>query len=268
MEIAMDFRKGVCMYKNLACIIRTWSNNPNIVSAVKRALEAGIGYVIVVVKDDVPEEKKHPSGLDYKTWLEPLMNEHINRLTVLSMKKYYHWSPALNYGFGEVVCHNLISDQLGTSQIEYVLNVSLEAEYGAEHIDAMVKEMESDTAIAAVGTTFSGHLDDQSSVELGTTYSKPRNTMMMVSLAAYMAVGGYDPRCDAHGGQEDFEWLGRLPAANYRYSMLPLGVPLLIGRNFNQAEKEKREQGSIIKIRDMKVKEGVYFEDEFLNNAA
>lgn len=228
--------------KNIATVIRTWSNNADIVKAVKRAIDAGIGRVIVVVKDDSPE---HFGNVE--TLLAGLIEANADRVSLLPMRVGYCWSNALNYGFDEVRRLNLGAAVRGTPAIDYVLNVSNEALYSREDVLAMVKEMSSDEKIGAVGTSFQGQ-QSGNPVELGKSYVHPRNTMMLVRFAAYQAIGGYSPRCDQLGGQEDLDWLIRLAQMGHRWSMLDLKVKLLIGKNHDQAVKQAREEKAIMAI--------------------
>ncbi len=166
------------------------------------------------------------------------------------MREGYSWANALNYGFDEVRRFNLRAAEQGAERITYVLNVSNEALYTPEDIAAMLAEAETDEAIGAVGTSFQGWHNDRP-IDLGASYAHPRNTMMLVKFSSYLAIGGFDPRCDLLGGQEDVEWLARLSHADFRWTMLDRKVKLLVGRNFDQAEKEARELKAVTAIAEM-----------------
>ncbi len=230
---------------NVACIIRTWSNNRDIAKAVKRALGTGIGHVIVIVKDDEPT---HYGSVE--SWLAGLIAAHPGHVTVLPMRVGYSWSNALNYGFDEVRRLNLMAAVKGAPSIDYVLNVSCETLYFVEQIDAMIKEMATHADVGAVGTSFLGR-QNGNAIDLGKSYIHPRNTMMLVRWSAFVAIGGYSPRCDQLGGQEDLDWLIRLEQSGRRWSMLDLKVDLLVGMHFDQASKEVREMKAITSIMGM-----------------
>lgn len=232
-------------FGNVAAVIRTWSNNSDIVKAVRRAIECGIGHIIVVVKDD---DVNHFGSVD--AWLGGFVEANSARITILPMRIGYSWSSALNYAFDEVRRMNLKAAMNGGTSIDHVLNISIEALYTREDVEAMVKEVESDEKIGAVGTSFDGR-QNGNVVDLGKSYIHPRNTFMLVRWSAFVTIGGYSPRCDQLGGQEDLDWLIRLEQMGHRWSMLDRRVKLLIGLNFNQAVKEMREMKAITDIMSM-----------------
>ncbi len=233
---------NLIILQNVAAVIRTWSNNADVTKAVRRAIDAGIGRVIVVVKDESPEHFGNVEAL-----LAGLMEANAGRISLLPMRVGYSWSSALNYAFDEVRRLNLMAAVRGTPAIDYVLNVSNEVLYAREDVLAMIKEIAADEQLGAVGTSFAGR-QSGNPVELGKSYIHPRNTMMLVRWSAYQAIGCYSPRCDQLGGQEDLDWLIRLEQSGRRWSMLDLKVVLLIGLNFDQVSKEKRELKAIAAI--------------------
>ncbi len=228
-----------------AAVIRTWSNNANIVKTVHRALNAGLGQVIVVVKDD---ESSHYGNVE--ALLTDTLRSHGEHIIILPMRVGYTWSNALNYAFDEVRRRNLRAAIHGSNGIEFVLNVSNEALFEPDHFRSMLAVLSSDSELDAVGTSFAGKKNGDF-VELGKSYQNPRNTMMLVRFQAYLDIGGYSPRCDALGGQEDLEWLMRLKQKDGQWKMLDLKVPLIVDANYDQAMKEARELKAIHDIKTM-----------------
>lgn len=230
---------------NVAAILRTWSNNRDIAKAVIRALNAGIGHVIVVVKDEDPSHYGNVEG-----WLAGAIEANAGRITILPMRVGYSWSNALNYGFDEVRRMNLAAAVRNETPIDFVLNVSNEALYDRSTVDMLVAEMTSDDKIGAVGTTFEGR-QNGNTIDLGKSYIHPRNTMMLLRWEDYVDIGGFSPRCDQLGGQEDLDWLMRLEQEGGMWRLLDLKVPLLIGTNHHQPTKEAREMKAIAGILSM-----------------
>lgn len=233
------------MNPNFAIVLRTWSNNADISKSVKRALESDASLVIVVVKDDDP---MHYGCVE--AWLKGQMMAHPKRLVLLPMRIGYSWSNALNYAFDETRRRNMTAVVKGYDQLEFVLNVSNEVLYTQEDVGAMLTEIQGDVRLAVVGTSFQGRKMGNP-VELGKSYIHPRNTMILVRFSAYQAIGGFSPRCDQLGGQEDLDWLIRLEQAGMRWSMLDRGVTLLVGINYDQSTKESRELRAIVDIMAM-----------------
>ncbi len=232
-------------FKNLAVILRTWSNNKDIAKAVVRALNAGIGRIIVIVKDDDPSNYGN-----VEAWLAGAIEANVGRITVLPMRVGYSWSNALNYGFDEIRRLNLAAAVRDEAQIDYVLNVSNETLYEPSTVEAMVAEISSDASIGAVGTSFAGR-QNGNAIDLGKSYIHPRNTMMLVRWTDYVTLGGFSPRCDQLGGQEDLDWLMRLEQKGSKWTLLDLKVPLLVGVNHHQPTKEAREMKAIAGILSM-----------------
>ncbi len=231
--------------QNFVAVLRTWSNNADITKSVKRALASGASLVIVVVKDDDP---MHFECVE--AWLEGQVKANAGRIVILLMRFGYSWSNALNYAFDEIRRRNLAAAVRGGTRFEFVLNVSNEALYIREDVEAMLVEIQKDEKLAAVGTSFQGRKLGNP-VELGKSYIHPRNTMMMMRFSAYQAIGGFSPRCDQLGGQEDLDWLIRLEQAGLRWSMLDRRITLLVGVNYDQPTKERREMKAIVDIMAM-----------------
>jgi hypothetical protein len=226
-------------FGNVAALVRTWNNNQGVVKAVQRALNAGIGLVVVVVKADDPGTRGNVRG-----WLGGLMRANPGRVRVEEMVSGYGWSPALNLGFEAVRRENDRRLLDGAAPIPFILNASCEALWEAEHLAAMVAAMEADAKLGAVGTSFVG-FQNGNRVDLGQSYAHPRNTLCLVRIAAYDAAGGYSNACDGHGGMEDLHHLLRMEVRGWSWVRLDLGVRLLVGLNHHQPTKESREIAAI-----------------------
>lgn len=226
-------------FGGVAAVIRTWNNNPGVVKAVQRALGAGIGLAVVVVKADDPQTRGNVRG-----WLEGLVRANPGRIHIEEMVSGYGWSPALNLGF-EVVRRKNDRRLLGGRQtVPFVLNVSCEALWEPGHLDAMLQAMDADAKLGAVGTSFVGS-QGGNRVDLGKSYDHPRNTLCLVRIAAYDVVGAYSSACDGHGGMEDLHHLLRMEVKGWSWTRLDLGVRLLVGLNHHQPTKEEREIAAI-----------------------
>jgi len=234
--------------KNVAAVIRTWSNNEHIQSSVHRALEAGIGQVIVIVKDEDP---KLYGAVERR--LADEISMFPERLHIITMRIGYGWSKALNVALEDIRQLNEFAKGEGKPLVEFVLNVSNEVLYTRQHVEALlapfIENGDPDMVrYNAVGTSFKAETKDGVAVKLGSTYRLPRNTMMMIRFEATLRLGGFSIQCDDLGGMEDFEWLSRSSAFDYGWKMLDLQVPLLVGVNHNQEEKERREREAIRRI--------------------
>jgi hypothetical protein len=237
--------------KNVAAVIRTWSNNEAISESVCRALKAGIGNVIVVVKDEDP---KLYGAVERRLADEIAL--YPGRLHIITMRIGYGWSAALNAGFEEVRQLNEFALIEKTPAIEFVLNVSNEVQYSRRHVKRMLHDIQRTDSCGAVGTSFLG-IADGKEVLLGATYEHIRNTMMLVRFRSYLEIGGYDRVCDHLGGMEDFDWLARLAAAHQHWSKLDMRVKLSVGVNYCQSGKEAREHAAIEKIADRRFQNAV-----------
>ena len=236
---AMNSRK----FLPVLAVIRTWSNNRDVLKAVERALRCDVEHIIVVVKDDAPAHYGQVEAL-----LAGQVEANAGRITILPMREGYTWSSALEYAYDEILRRNLRAAVLNEKQFECVLNVSNEVLYERNDLEAMVMEIESEN-VSAVGCTLRGK-QDGNWVELGKSYIHPRNTCMMVRFSAYQSIGGYSPRCDYFGGQEDLDWLIRLNQSGREWKLLDRKITLLL-KNHVQSVKEAREMKAIIAIMRM-----------------
>lgn len=175
--------------------------------------------------------------------LARLLEEHFGdhpRLQLVDVGASYTWTSALNASIAAL--------RWSGQEFQFVLPVSVEAQFSAEDIDAMLTAA-LEPGVAVVGTTFSGLTPDGERVEFGSSYSQPRNTGLVLNWERLGETMWFDSVCDDLGGMEDFEFMVRLRGlGNKRVVMLDLQVPLSIGVHYNQQEKERRERAAIAKI--------------------
>lgn len=253
------------MDKNTVCaLIRTYNNNTATRGAVERAFAAGFGHVVVVVND----EKLECRGT-IREALTEIRRAMPDRLHVFEMAQGYTWANALNLGFAHALHLDEEARLLRATQAKYgipssslgtiVVPVSVEARYTKQHLSDLLAPF-TNAAVGLVGTTFAGEREDGTPVPLGSSYCHPRNTFMAVHLDAFRLVGPFSPVCDQLGGMEDLHYLVRLEATQFlaegakghgvrfEWRQLDLKVPLLIGKNYDQGQKEERELAAIRKI--------------------
>ncbi|HCM53415.1 MAG TPA: hypothetical protein DIS59_00505 [Candidatus Magasanikbacteria bacterium] len=230
----------------MACIIRTYNNNPDSVKAVIRSLKNGIGWVIVVVHGhDETTRGRVRRDIDTDSKIAELGR---NRVIVIEMMSGYSWSNALNVALARIQMMNSVANRKREQSVEFVLPLSVETIWERSHLDSMFTEMLTSDRVGCVGTSFDGR-DRGTTVDLGISYDKPRNTMMLIRWSAIVTVGHFDAWCDSAGGMEDFHFILRmLIVGNFTWSRLDLKVPLKVGVNHNQAQKEERELAAMIKI--------------------
>lgn len=229
--------------KHVAAIIRTYNNNPGIVESVKRAFENGLDLVIVVVNAHDESMRGNVRG-----WLNGLERAQEQRLVIIEMNQGYSWCNALNAGLAEIRKENgrtKIGERRG---IDVVLAVSNEVVWERRQLYAMLAEMMFDATVGVVGTSFEGR-ENGSMVDLGRSYRYPRNTFMLIRWTALLSVGHFDAACDGFGGMEDLNFImNMVMIGNFRWSRLDLKIPLIVGKNYNQGEKEVREQAALKKV--------------------
>jgi hypothetical protein len=216
-------------------------NNPNVVKAVKTAERAKIGkiYVVVNANPDMGATRKwlNDAGYPESEWLE-----------IIELKDY-SWSKGLNAALRCIQNHNISTDK----SFKYILNFSVEALFSPEHITQMVEAFHKYENAAVVGVKFLGKkfLSDKTSFNLGRSYNHPRNTLMMMSIERLGPFWWtFDPACDELGGMEDIEFIFRMLVYTARDSVIlnDIVVPLLLGKNYNQEQKEEREQSAMDQI--------------------
>jgi hypothetical protein len=239
MEVRMN------KFETVAVVLRTYNNNSDIRKAVERAFKTDVGQVIVVVNAQDEATRGNVAN-----WCAPLVAQYPGRLSIVEMRAGYSWSNALNIGIERVRLHNMQARLTRNAQIEYVLNVSVEALWEACDLQLMLDATLRGAQV--VGTTFIGK-QHGNVVSLGRSYRHPRNTMMLVSRRAIEEVGSFDATCDLLGGMEDFQYLLRCHVAGLMVEQLDLGVTLLVGKHHDQEVKETREREAMIAIRNQLV---------------
>jgi hypothetical protein len=217
--------------KSITAVIRTYKNS-SVTDQVKSLLKIGVGHVIVVI--NAPEDKGATRG-----FLGGIANNP--QLTIVDMQGDYSWSNALNRGLMVVHINNLRK----ITNCRFVLNVSIEAQFQAQHLEAMLDGMD-DPRVGVVGTSFEG-VQEGHIVPLGQSYKHPRNTGMLIRTE--VARSGFDPFCDSVGGMEDIYFLLLMIAlSDMIFLHLDLKVPLVIGKHYHQPTKEGNERNAMNKI--------------------
>ncbi len=195
-----------------------------------------IGCVLVIVNE--AEDKGVTRGL--------LAEIKDARLVIIEMYDGYSWSNALNRGL-----LYLLLRQRGVELFRYLFILSVEALFETEHLDAMLCSFVSDPLLRIIGTTFVGQQDGRP-IELGHSYSEPRNTGLLLSCVGFGTEWiGFDPDCDRIGGMEDFNLVMfiRRWSGHHAVQMLDLRVPLLLGKHVQQEVKEARERRAMDQIK-------------------
>jgi hypothetical protein len=221
-------------------IVRSY-RNPYVVKRVQKLLSF-MNLVLVVVNE--AEDKGST-----RAWLSEAGLLRDPRVRVLGMQEGYSWSGALNRALAAIDKINADRMANGEEAYEFCFPVSVEANFEAGHLRAMLAPFE-DGAVGVAGTSFRGLLHGNE-ISLGTSYRHPRNTGMVIRLGVFLNrfVRDFDSACDDFGGMEDLDFITRMLAfTRYRYEMLDLKVALVVGVNYNQTEKEKREHSAMSKI--------------------
>jgi hypothetical protein len=228
--------------QRIAAIVRSF-NNAEIGSHVGRLLDMGIGRVVVVTNQ----------SLDQGMTPALLRNVKDPRLVLHEMARGYSWSNGLNVGLRSIQMANWELRSRGRPPFDFLLPLSVEAKLTRQHLQTMVDELTDSRLYAMVGTSFAGEKDGKP-VDLGISYTLPRNTAALIHLDAFQCgIGGFDPQCDGEGGMEDYDLLLALLSVTGRKvglqtRMLDLRVPLSVWKHYDQREKEKWEEGAIEKI--------------------
>lgn len=213
-------------------VIRSY-NNKHVFRATKLYLKMGFGRVIVVVRNNVDQGST-------RGWLKRIQDP---RLQIIEMGDGYNWVPALNAAAQSVINANLFG-----AQFSYVFNVSVEAQFKTEEVQALFEEICSSEQVGVVGTSFQGVLDGNK-VSTGRSYRHPRNTGMLCRVDALTSGHLFQAYCDNVGGMEDIDFLLKLLVmGKYSYRHLDLQVRLILGEHHNQEKKEKREQAAMDQI--------------------
>ncbi|MFZ2299565.1 MAG: hypothetical protein WAW00_00310 [Candidatus Moraniibacteriota bacterium] len=204
-----------------------------------RALRAFLPCVLVVA-DGVQDKGAT------RAWLAELNDPCVH---LIEMMSGYTWSNALNRALHHISLMNAERVRAGTSPFEMMFNVSVEARFRKEHLEAMLAEF-ADEKVGVVGTSFRG-VQEGNTISLGRSYRHPRNTGMIIRLSVFWhrMVRDFDAFCDDIGGMEDIDFVYRLKVfAGLETRMLDLGVDLIVGKHYNQSQKEARERDAMDKI--------------------
>ena len=214
--------------KNIAVLMRTWNNNPHVVERTKAWLAMDIGALVIVVNDT------QDPGIVAKQ-LASVADE---RLHIVSITEHHSPSRALNAGA------RYITEEL---QLPYILCTSVEALFTENHVVDMVAVVQND--IAVVGTTFSGVTDAGEPTKLPPSYFRhPLNTGALYNQTVFDEQITFDVWCDDREDAYGMEDLDMLLRAQLAYEFLDLQVPLVIGRFYNQEEKEQRRERAVAAI--------------------
>lgn len=222
------------MLNQTVTIIRSY-NNAAVMKQVK-ALRSFLPYIIVVT-DGVQDKGAT------RAWLQELNDPCIH---IIEMMSGYTWSNALNRGLQHIKYLNV--DR--THPFQFILNVSVEAQFKEADIKEMLSEF-SDVQVGVVGTSFRG-FQEGNEISLGRSYRHPRNTGMIIRLEMFsqpMMQMGFDSFCDDTGGMEDIDFIYRMKIfSEMQTVMLDRQVRLIVGRHYNQKQKEAREREAMEKI--------------------
>lgn len=215
-------------------VVRSF-NNAAVVKQI-RALRSLLPCIIVVT--DAPRDKGAT-----RAWLTELNDPCVH---LIEMESGYTWSNALNRALHHIVHLNTSREQ----PFEFVFNVSVEAQFKKEDVATMLAEF-ADEQVGTVGTSFQG-VQEGNLISLGRSYRHPRNTGMLIRLSAFsqpMLQLGFDPFCDGIGGMEDVDFIYRMCVfSELKSVMLDRQVRLIVGKHYNQADKEVRERQAMEKI--------------------
>lgn len=225
--------------RDVAIVIRTYSNNPDIKGAVERARKFRRAKLIIVVVKD--EDSSHRGAVG-----RALASISDDRVVVREMQWGYTWANALNAAASEVFTRNDLDPLYG---IKYLVPVSVEVLWEGTHLQKMLEQFDDALLgeLFVVGTTFEG-VHRSNKVDLGPTYLHPRNTFAAYSVSGLRRVGGWSAACDAMGGMEDAMSLLLAETQCLTWKQLDLKVRLILGKNWSQADKELREKDAIAKI--------------------
>ena len=227
-------------FSKVAAVIRSY-NNAAVVKQVK-ALRSFLSYILVVT------DAKKDRGAT-KAWLEELNDPCVE---LIEIAEGYTWANALNRALDHIQLFNARFTLGFRNPLEYVFNVSVEARFEKHHLGLMLAQFHNQKNIGVVGTSFLGQCEGNR-VDLGLSYRHPRNTGMLIRLLALdnRMVRDFDGFCDDIGGMEDIDFVCRMEVfSELRATMLDLKVPLIVGKHYNQADKERREREAMKKIFD------------------
>ncbi len=210
--------------QNVAVLMRAWNNNPAVLERTKDWLEMPIGKLVIVVNDT----------FDPGVITGQLAQITDDRLEVVSITENFSACRALNAGVQKV---------REDEKITQVLCASVEALLTQDHVTQMQSAL---TDNAVVGTTFTGVLENNEPFQLPPSYFKhPLNTGALYDLAKFENGPEFDVWCDDYEGAYGMEDLDIILREKLQYEFLDLQVPLVIGRFYDQEDKEHRRENAV-----------------------
>ena len=225
------------MFPNVAAIVRSW-NKKIVKTKVRQLLEMGVGVVYVMVNAG-------PDRNSTKHWLKKLRKKYPKRVKVHVMFEGYSWTGALNAAVEAILMENMRRKSRGRALLEWAMPISNEVGLTKRCLAKMLKAGEEQGAMI-VGTTFKA-TEEGKPVKLEKSYNTHyRNTLALLSLASPRL--SFNSITDGFGGMEDAAYEFLIRAWGYTVLILDLLVPLEVGVNFNQKEKELRERNAIKQI--------------------
>lgn len=226
--------------EQVGVVVRSY-NNKNVSKIIRRCYDAGLRHIFVITA-------KHFDQGATAGYIARMDSQYSDCVTLVEMGADYSWSTALNRGLDEIATHNMLQRMLKRPEIQFVYNLSVEALIETKDVQQMVGTF-TDSQVGVVGCWFCGTASGRR-VELGMSYSKPRNTGMMIRLAVFEELAmRFDPRCDGFGGMEDFHFmLLMLACTDYTVEHLEIHVPLVVDVHYPQEQKEQRERDAITAI--------------------
>lgn len=229
-------------------LLRGWGSAP--VKAAERYLEAGFTVVLTgppceVLEAEIPLSQGIQASGDRFIW-DPIPDYRPTE----SGRTHPRWSAGLNLGLRHAA-------RLAKT---YFMPVSNEVAATDEQLAQLFGVLAQNPTLGCVGTTFRGHTQDGQPVSLGRSYDKLRNTLAIWKLAVFtsdprMSPGGsieevgFREVCDGYGGMEDYDRVIQLLRSGlFGVVVLPLGISLTVGVNYDQATKEATERKAMSRI--------------------
>lgn len=212
---------------SVAVLMRAWNNNTATKTRVKQWLAMGIGTLVVVVNDT-----ENPGRI-----AEQLSTIKDSRLHIHTITENYSASRALNTGV-EYIRKN--------TEQQFILCASVEALFTEQHVVRMLGAVD---RVAVVGTTFSGIKEADEPIELPPSYTRhPLNTGALYNLSVIDEPFAFDVWCDDRPDAFGMEDLDIILRKQLTYEYRDLNVPVVIGRFYNQDEKEQRRERAVSAI--------------------
>jgi len=230
--------------RTVAGVLRSY-NNRDVVKAVIRADQARIGKLFVVTNAAADNGAT-------RAWLKEAGYVESEWLEILELGDY-SWAKALNAALRCIQNHNRDASIRGKNGFDFILNFSVEALFNKAHIDKMIDAASKYPNAGVIGSRFQAkkYVADTETIPLGRSYNHPRNTFMMIAINRLGHFWWtFDTYCDQIGGMEDIEFIFRMLVYTGLDSVMldDVIVPLVVGRHYNQKDKEKREQAAMDEI--------------------